>query len=194
MALACTERDYFLIIILFHHLCFLNNQAQCDIVAGNIIHEYTRKLREWQHQSHTHFHTSTIQRIISYPKAGLTFDLKDQGRHTLGDKWSTGPVVQTISLSIYWLPKWSIMKWFMRSTSLFYSRWVAVNSIQQTSAPMDVAFDLSENGRKLAHATSSVCSEPTGELGSYYECKMSPEGSDTKGIDGALLGTQKKRP
>ena len=60
---------------------------------------------------------------------------------------------------------------------------MAVCSIQQTSAPMDVAFDLSENGRKLAHATSSVCSKPTGELGSYYEGEMSPQGSDTKGID-----------
>lgn len=53
---------------------------------------------------------------------------------------------------------------------------------------MDVAFDLSENGRKLAHATSSVCSKPTGELGSCYECKMSPVGSGTKGMDGALWG------
>lgn len=51
---------------------------------------------------------------------------------------------------------------------------------------MDPAFDLSENGRKLAHATSRVCSKPTGELGSRYECKMSPAGSGTKGIDGAL--------
>lgn len=51
---------------------------------------------------------------------------------------------------------------------------------------MNPAFDLSENGRKLAHATSRVCSKPTGELGSRYECKMSPAGSGTKGIDGAL--------
>lgn len=62
----------------------------------------------------------------------------------------------------------------------------AVCSIQQTSAPKDPVFDLSENGRKLAHATSRVCSKPTAELGSRYECTMSPAGSETKGIDRVL--------
>lgn len=56
---------------------------------------------------------------------------------------------------------------------------------------MDPAFDLSENGRKLAHATFSVCSKPTGELGSCYECKKSLVGSRTKGIHGALRETRK---
>ncbi|KAA8592958.1 hypothetical protein FQN60_018413 [Etheostoma spectabile] len=57
----------------------------------------------------------------------------------------------------------------------------------ETSAPMDPAFDLSENGRKLAHATASVCSKPTGELGSCYECKMSPVGSGTKDSEAQLV-------
>lgn len=67
--------------------------------------------------STTHTQTNTTQRIMSYPKASLTSDPQGQGRHTLGDKWSTGPIVHTVSLSIYWLPKWSIMKWFTRSTA-----------------------------------------------------------------------------
>lgn len=57
------------------------------------------------------------------------------------------------------------MKWFMRSTATppgaSNAAGAAVCSIQQTSAPKKPAFDLSENGRKLAHATARVCSEPT---------------------------------
>lgn len=60
-------------------------------------------------------HHSTTQHRGLCPR--LTSDLQGQGRHTLGVKWSTGSIVQTVSPSIYWLPKWSIMKWFTRSTT-----------------------------------------------------------------------------
>lgn len=66
----------------------------------------------------THTHTNTTHRIMSDSKARLTSDLGGQRRHTVGDKWSTGPIVRTLSPSIYWLPKWSIMKWFTRSTAI----------------------------------------------------------------------------
>lgn len=83
-------------------------------------------------------------RITRYSKARLTSDLRGQGRRTLGDKWSASSIVRTVALSIYWLPKWSIMKWFTSSTRHLQSWWVGVCSIQRTSAQIDTAFDLSE--------------------------------------------------
>lgn len=56
--------------------------------------------------------------LCPIPKLNWPLTLKGQGRHTLGDKWSTSPIVQRVSLSIYWLPKWSIMRWFMRDTAI----------------------------------------------------------------------------
>lgn len=47
------------------------------------------------HPADTRSRTSTSPRIMSHPKAGVTSDLRGQGRHTLGDKWSSGAIVHT---------------------------------------------------------------------------------------------------
>lgn len=60
--------------------------------------------------------------IMPRLKAKLTPHLKGQRWHTLGDKWGTCPIVQKVPLSIYWLPKGSITRWFTRSAGQHPSR------------------------------------------------------------------------
>lgn len=141
-------------------------------------------------KAQTHLHTNTTQRIMSYPKARLTSDLQSRRRHTLGDKWSTGPIVQPAPCPfIDFLndPLWSDLRALPATakTSELLSAPFSRHLHQWTWHLIYQRMDGSWPTPPLVFVQSQQ------ELGSYYECKMSPEGSGTKGIDRALRGTRK---
>lgn len=174
--------------ILLYNTIHLNNQGPPGV------HRFTGRL-----ERATALTPDTTKRITSYSEAMLTSDLRGQRRHTVGDKWSTGPYCEDPLprpfIDFLNDPLWSDL-WGAPPPPPAPGAANADGPLSAASfsghvhqwAP-DVWF-IKRHRRKLAHAASRVCSEPTGGWAGRYECKVGGGGKGTKGIDGALWRTR----